>query len=222
MKLVVVNGSPHGTAGGTGAVAEWVLAPCREAGADIRIFDLAGLDLRQCNGCGRCMNAGDCVISDDTASIHTAWEAADAVLFVCPTHVFHITGLMKTFIDRCAGQFHRPPLIGKYSLAVSSSAGMGETEALRYMKNCLQVLGAAYVGEVWGIFRPPTNLWEPELVELTARRLGQDLMAAVAEKRVFQEPDEVISQRRFLKELIYRNRKIFKADFDWWRERGWL
>ena len=34
--------------------------------------------------------------------------------------------------------------------------------------------------------------------------------------------DEVIAQRRFLAELIWRNRKIFKADFAFWQERGWF
>jgi hypothetical protein len=93
---------------------------------------------------------------------------------------------------------------------------------VRYLANCLEVLGAAFVGAVWGTYRPPTRLWDPERVEARARRLGGELVACAREQRDFPTGDEVIAQRRFLAELIWRNRKIFKADFEYWREHGWF
>ncbi len=168
------------------------------------------------------MNQGTCVIEDDLPAIHRAWEGADLVVLSCPTHVFHITSWMKLFIDRSAAYFHRPPLEGKYAAVVTSSAGMGESQVIRYLSNCLEVLGAAYVGAVWGTYRPPTKLWETNAVRERAERLGRELVACVREQRAFPHSDEVLSQRRFLHELIWRNRKIFKADVAHWKERGWF
>ena len=222
MKLVCVNGSPHGAAGGTGRIAAWLMDACHTQGVEIETFHLRDLDIRRCLGCGRCMNAGTCAIADDVPRIHAAWAMADLIVFCSPTHVFHVTDWMKSFIDRTAGHFHRPPLAGKYAAVVTSSAGMGESAVVRYLANCLEVLGAAYVGAVWGTYRPPTRLWDPARIEARARRLGAELVACARERRDFPLSDEVIAQHRFLAELIWRNRKIFKADFAFWQERGWF
>lgn len=222
MRLVSINGSPHGARGGTGRIAAWVIDACCAGGAEATRYDLAEMKIERCLGCGRCMNTGDCPIQDDVTSIHAAWRTADIVILSSPTHVFHVTDLMKSFIDRTAGYYHRPPLEGTYAAVVTSSAGMGETAVVRYLANCLEILGAAYVGSVGGTYRPPTRLWDPELVEQRARRLGEELIACVREKRSFPLSDEVVAQRRFLRELIQRNRRIFRADYAYWKEHGWF
>jgi multimeric flavodoxin WrbA len=222
MRLVCVNGSPHGAGGGTARIAEWLLDACRAEGVAVTTFQLRELDVRRCLGCGRCMSSGTCAISDDVPRIHAAWGSADLVVLCSPTHVFQITDWMKSFIDRTAGHFHRPPLAGKYAAVVTSSAGMGESAVVRYLSNCLEVLGAAFVGAVWGTYRPPTRLWDPERIEARAHRLGHELVACARERRDIPASDEVIAQRRFLAELIWRNRKIFKADYAYWQERGWF
>ncbi len=222
MKLVCINGSPHGADGGTARVAGWLLDACREQGVEVREFHLDQLDVRRCLGCGHCMNAGICTIDDDVPRIHGAWDEADLVVLCSPTHVFHVTDLMKSFIDRTAGHFHRPPLEGTYAAVVTSSAGMGESGVIDYLSNCLQILGASYVGAVWGTYRPPTRLWDPERVESRARQLGRDLVTCARERRDFPLTDDFIAQRRFLAELIWRNRKIFKADYAFWKDRGWF
>ena len=222
MKLVCVNGSPHGAESGTARIASWVIDAGRPAGVVAETFHLTEMEVQRCRGCGRCMNAGDCAIDDDVPRVHAAWETADLVLFCSPTHVFHITDLMKTFIDRTVAHFHRPPLEGKYGAVVTSSAGMGESAVVRYLSNCLQVLGAGYVGSVSGVFRPPTRLWDPDVVQVRAELLGEELVTCARERRTFPLTDEVISQRRFLGELIWRNRKIFKADYVYWKKRGWF
>jgi multimeric flavodoxin WrbA len=222
MQLVAVNGSPHGAQGGTARIAAWLFEECRRHGVSIVEYNLTDLAIHHCNGCGHCMNQGSCIIDDDVRSIHEAWSRADLIVWVCPTHVFHVTSIMKAFVDRTAGEFHRPSLEGKYAAVVTSSAGMGESEVVRYLGNCLEILGAAVVGSVWGTFRPPTRLWEPEAVQARAQRLGSELIACAREQRQFPHSDQVISQRRFLRELIWRNRKIFKADYAYWKDRDWF
>lgn len=222
MKLVSINGSPHGATGGTARIAAWVIDACRVGGVRETLFSLSEMKIGRCHGCGRCMNSGECPINDDVAAIHAAWGDADIVLLSSPTHVFHTTDLMKSFIDRTAGFFHRPPFEGTYAAVVTSSAGMGETAVVRYLANCLEILGAAFVGSVGGTYRPPTRLWDPDQVAVRARLLGEELLACVREKRTFPLSDEVVSQRRFLRELIRRNRRIFRADYAYWEERDWF
>jgi multimeric flavodoxin WrbA len=222
VKVVIINGSPHGQKGGTARIGEWVAAPLRRAGARIVRFDLAALDVHHCNGCGRCMRDGCCPIEDDIARIHEAWKDAGIILLESPTYVFHVSSLMKLFIDRTAGEFHRPSLEGKYAGIITTSAGLGETAVFRYLGNCLEVLGVTVVGSVWGTYRPPMRLWEPERVRERAEKLGDELLLFHREHRTRPFTDEVISQRRFLRELIWRNRKIFKAGYAYWKERGWF
>jgi multimeric flavodoxin WrbA len=222
MKLVAVNGSPHGAQGGTGRIAAWMYDACRADGATVESYDLTALGLEQCRGCGRCMSAGTCAIDDELPRIHDALREADLVALVSPTYVFHVSAPMKVFIDRTAALFHRPPLEGTYAAIVTSSAGLGESEVVRYLGTCLEVLGAAVVGAVWGTYRPPSRLWEPDAVRERAQRLGRALVRAAREKHAYPLRDEVIAKRRFLRELIWQNRKIFKEDFAYWKERGWF
>ena len=148
MKLVSVNGSPHGAEGGTARIGRWLIDACREEGAEAVEFHLSDLSLSHCDGCGDCMTAGECPLADEVEKVHEAFEGADLVVFQSPTYVFHVTGLMKTFIDRTAALFHRPPLTGGYGAVVSSSAGMGESEVIRYLGGAVQLLGASLVGSV--------------------------------------------------------------------------
>jgi multimeric flavodoxin WrbA len=221
LRLIAVNGSPHGSRGGTARILEWVLTACRDEGVETEVVNLADADLRHCEGCGACMNSGECPVDDGVEEIHTALEEAELVVFASPTYVMNVTGRMKTFVDRTAALFHRPPLDGRYGAVVTSSAGLGESEVVRYLGGALQFLGAAMVGAVWGTYRPPGRLWEPEAVRSRAERLGRELVAAAREGRAYPLTDEVIAWRRFLRELVGQNRKIFKADHVYWEDRGW-
>jgi multimeric flavodoxin WrbA len=221
MKLVAVNGSPHGTRGGTARIAGWLFDAVRREGCEVIEHHLADLAVELCRGCGRCMGAGTCAADDDLPRVHESIASADLIAFCSPTYVFQVTGLMKTFIDRTAALIHRPPLEGKYGVVVTSSAGMGETKVIRYLDGVLSLLGAGVVGAVWGTYRPPTRLWEPDAVKERAARLGRELVLAAREGRVYPLSDEVIAERRFLRELIRQNRRIMKKDHEYWTERGW-
>lgn len=147
---------------------------------------------------------------------------ADGIVFASHVYVLHVTGLMKNFIDRCLPMGHRPSLHGKYASSISAYAGVGDIEAVaNYMLNFLAAQGAYPVGKVCA-FTPAINVKEEDLNK--AVQLGREMIEAIKEGKGLDWYKLVRKSKDFqaLKRLISRNKEFFKADYNYWKEKGWL
>ena len=64
------------------------------------------------------------------------------MILASPVDFRQVTAQFKTFLDRCRTLGHRPRAAWKPGLAVSVSAGWGETEVARYLALTLRAFGA--------------------------------------------------------------------------------
>lgn len=102
MKIVAINGSPKGKASNTNIMVSHFLKGAQATGAEtINIF-LAEKEIKECRGCLYCWinTPGKCVIQDDMAEILSIEEGADILVLATPLYVDHISGMLKTFLDR--------------------------------------------------------------------------------------------------------------------------
>jgi multimeric flavodoxin WrbA len=100
--VLILKGSPR-EKGNSAALAERAAAGASAAGAHVESLYLHGLDIRPCDACDLCKEAGECVIEDDMRAVFPRVTAADAIIFATPVYWFTFSAQLKLCIDRWYG-----------------------------------------------------------------------------------------------------------------------
>ena len=113
LSLVVgILGSPR-RKGNSSALLDRCLEGALEKGAETLKLVLQDLDVTPCQGCNRCLDTGECAVSDDMSQVHAAILRADAVVVASPIYFSGLTGQTKCMIDRCQCLWARENLVGR-------------------------------------------------------------------------------------------------------------
>ena len=228
MKILVVMGSPR--KGNTYHAVERIeelmrkrLPPDEELTFTYLMLRDAGL--AECRGCFNCFTWGEerCPIHDEAAAIEAQMHDADGVIFASPVYGMNVTGLFKTFVDRFAYIFHRPRFFGKTALLVTTTGILGAKEVLEYMDLVASVWGFEVAHRV-GL----ATLAEPlpaSQAEENERKLEE---AADAFFEALRRPER--RSPSFNDIMLFHGQrgtfaemgKTFPADYQYWKERGWL
>lgn len=96
MKIVAVVGSIR-----RGNTLKMVEAACSPFSADeVKVIDLAHIQMEFCTGCLYCDDTQKCNIDDDMTNLIDEIAEADAFIFASPVRWSLLSGEMKTFFDR--------------------------------------------------------------------------------------------------------------------------
>lgn len=230
MKVVGVNTSPR-RRGNTYKIIKMILDAVDGQEIETEIISLSAFkDFRFCLGCCDCLTNPErastepgaaCIQKDDLGKILAPILSADGIVLGTPVYINGVSAHLKNLIDRCCGYSHRPPLLGKYSIVVSPTAGSGLDVVLGYERMWLEYLGTQVIGEL-GVLAPHYMIVEEEKVREKAAALGRELAQHVIAKPEMH-PTEL--QRRFfqaMKRKVTRTLEWAKADTKYWGERGWF
>ncbi len=219
--VVAVNGSPHAGIGNTGLMIEMLRSTLAEEGFDLKVINLAGQNIEYCTGCAFCMEKGRCWIDDDHRKIVDKLLAADGVILASPVYFLHVTGQMKTFLDRSLAFGHKPRSAWKPGLAISVSAGLGETDTADYLAFLLRTFGAFSAGTLTAMATQPGGFLGKEAVEARAADLAKDLARAIKEKRRYPATDRDLRFYQFMGDLVKAQKDtVMKHDYKHWQEHG--
>jgi multimeric flavodoxin WrbA/putative sterol carrier protein len=217
--IVAVNGSPHAGIGNTSMMVEMLRQPLSEQGFDLEQIYLSDYEIEYCTGCAFCMEKGRCWIDDDHKGIMERILSAEGVIMASPVYFTNVTAQMKTFLDRSLAFGHKPRPTWKPGLAVSVSAGMGETETARYLASSLRVYGAFSIGALTAIGIGPGQFVGKEAVEARAHDLAWDLGRAIKEKRRFPATDLDLRFYHFMSSLVGSHKDtVMRDDHKHWQE----
>lgn len=102
MKVVVINGSPHGDKGNTSLILGPFLEGMRAAGAEVKVFETKALNIRPCQGEYGCWfrTPGRCFQDDDMQTLLPELLAANVLVLATPLYVDGMTGPLKMAVDR--------------------------------------------------------------------------------------------------------------------------
>ncbi len=101
VSVLGLAGSPR-RRGNTALLLERALEGAASAGAEVSRVDLCRQRVAPCIACGRCAEAGVCVVDDDDfQALLVQLIAADAVVLATPVYFLGVTAAAKAFIDRC-------------------------------------------------------------------------------------------------------------------------
>jgi len=218
LKVVAVNGSPHGSGGSTSIMTQMMRPVLAAEGVDLEEIFLAEKRIEYCVGCGVCMEKGKCWRQDDHAEIVRKVLGADGVILASPVYFKHVTAQMKAFLDRSLAYGHKPRTSWKPGLAISVSAGMAETTTAAYLAGLLRVYGAFPVSTFTAIAVSPGGFLGKELVEARAADLARDLARAIKEKRQYPATENDLFFYLFMGDLVRREKAFMRDDYKHWQE----
>ncbi len=165
MRIFAVNGSPRKDKGNTHRILGPFLEGAEEAGAEVDLVFLQGMDIRPCRGCFNCWlkTPGRCVQKDDMAGLLEMMGKADVQVLATPLYVFGMSAQLKTMMDRIIpmakpfielmdGHCAHPAREGfKHSdMVLISNCGFHEMDnfdaLVMHVKELCRISGANYLG----------------------------------------------------------------------------
>ena len=219
--IVAVNGSPHAGIGNTASMIEMLHPTLAEEGFELEVINLAKQNIEYCTGCGFCMEKGRCWIDDDHRKIVEKLLSVDGIVLASPVYFFQVTGQMKTFLDRSLAFGHKPRPTWKPGLAISVSAGLGETDTANYLASLLRAFGAFSVGTLTAMAIQPGGFLGKEAVKARGVDLARDMARAIKEKRRYPATDRDLRFYQFMGTLVKSQKDtLMKHDYKHWQEHG--
>ncbi len=98
-KVVIFLGSPR-ERGYTTTLAREAGRGAKEAGLEVKEYNLNDSGFRGCQGCGHCRGAYGCATKDYLAPAYQDIAEAKAIIVAAPIYFYQITGQAKMWVDR--------------------------------------------------------------------------------------------------------------------------
>ncbi|MFP4459126.1 MAG: flavodoxin family protein [Candidatus Zixiibacteriota bacterium] len=225
MKILVINGSPKGK-GNTDKIVKQVQESMQALGDyEFVYLYLKDMQINPCKGCMKCITDGEeqCPASgDDIPSIEKKMHKADAIVFAAPVYTMSVPFCFKLFMDRMAYVFHRPRFFDKVACYVTTTGGVGEKQAIKTMK-IFEASGIFHSVEL-GIKTPPFPISKKAKLEndKTITNQARKFHKKIASKDSLRPNLGNLLQFKFFKLFSGKLPDYFKADNQYWKEKGWL
>jgi multimeric flavodoxin WrbA len=214
--VVAINGSPRTAT--THKLLEQISARLALQQIEVTVINLAGQEIGDCTGCEVCIRkTSQCYQRDAASQILPQLVDADGVILASPVYLMHVSGKLKSLIDKTASWVHRPPMVGKPVLMVgkpvlmvATTGGSGLRQTLDYLKQTAIQWGAHPTGKIG---RRVTDLRPVSDVELASfswhlNNEPQNYRPSLAQL-IFYQVQKVIAT------------KVSSVDRAYWAERGW-
>jgi multimeric flavodoxin WrbA len=191
---------------------------------ETEIVTLSDYKLEACRGCRVCFERGEhlCPLKDDRDLLMDKIAASDGVVFATPNYAFHMSGIMKVFMDRFGFALHRPRYFGKAFTSIVSEGFNGGGKIVDYFDFVAKMLGFATLKGVTATgFDPKT--------EKQLRKIDRDL-ARQSERfyALLSKPADAVPT---LSQLMYfrigrttvkRTAEAGSIDHAYWADNGWF
>lgn len=149
MKVLAISSSPRpGRLSHTGMMLAAAKAHLSEVrpGWQWEDVQLWKLDIKVCDGNGRCFRREGCIFEDDAEILIEKMLAADGIVLASPNYCGNVNSTMMRFVERTTRLSHRRLLTGKGALAMSTSASPVDSgHAADYLRRLLGSFGASVV-----------------------------------------------------------------------------
>lgn len=163
-KVLILSGSPR-KGGNTETLCDRFADGARDAGHEVEIISVRGLDVHYCTGCDSCVKTGKCVFRDDMEKVRDMMMWADVIVLSSPVYFYTISAQLKTVIDRTVPFYTK--LHDKSVYIIVAAADPDESmlelavESIRgFTRDCLE--GAVERGVI-----KATGVWEKGAIEGT-------------------------------------------------------
>lgn len=105
MYIVMIESSPHKN-GSPNTLAGEFIRGAMQNGHDVKVLDVAKMNIAPCLGCPNCWDVCDCVQYDDMTVVREKMLKAVVIVFITPVYFYQMTSSMKAVIDRSHCFYH--------------------------------------------------------------------------------------------------------------------
>lgn len=152
-KVLALIGSRKGRSGNTALLASKLMEHLERAFEEEVAGDILAADtwdVRPCLSCDTCFRTGSCVQDSDDGmkAIQEKILACDLVILGSPVFACHVSGDMKTLIDRLSVWLHVMPLIGTFGIPLCTTSNSCAAEVTTYLSRMLLHMGASVPTDV--------------------------------------------------------------------------
>ena len=209
MQLVAINsGRPEGNTYGILNQINQILA---EKDFEVNMINLREYNIKPCIGCENCLRKDVCHINDDADRLMDELKRADGIIIASPVYMGSIHGKLKMLFDRTCRWYHRPVLIAKPVLLVSTTAGSSLKYTLDYMEKVAVDWGLYPAGRVG---RKTANLSET----VTINEIKDFINALDIDREEYNPSLKQLIAFQVQKILAD---KILEIDRAYWVNKGW-
>jgi multimeric flavodoxin WrbA len=191
---------------------------------DYEIVALSDYNLQTCRGCKSCFDKGEefCPFKDDRDELINKIMTSDGVIFASPNYSFHVSALMKIFLDRLGFIFHRPLFFGKTFTSIVAQGIYGGNDIVKYFNFIGNGLGFNVVkGSCITTLEPMTEKGRKkidEIISKQSRRFYSELLKRERPTPTLLKLMAFRMSRSSMKIMLDDNYK----DFRYYREKGWF
>lgn len=182
-------------------------------------------EIKGCIGCRMCNKSSEekCPFKDDLLSIVSKMIEADGFVFTSPVYSIAISSQMKAFIDRTNYLLHRPSLIGKPSIIVSTTEFGGTRSVIKYLSHILSSLALRYekgLGVRIGAYKNNKNYKNKtdKRIKKLAHIFKTSLEAGNRQKPYFKQA--ILFKAWQTRAFISKDKSPY--DYQYWKTKGWF
>jgi multimeric flavodoxin WrbA len=191
---------------------------------EYEIVMLSDCNLEICKGCKLCFDKGEefCPFKDDRDLLIEKIMNSDGVVFASPNYSFHVSAIMKKFLDRLGFVFHRPRFFGKVFTGIVVQGIYGGPKIVEYLGFVGRGLGFNVVkGSCVNSLEPMTD---------KVKRKNDKILAAHSRRfrdKLLKNPFPVPS---LIKLMIFRMARTSMflmlndtfRDYTYYQDKGWF
>ncbi len=196
----------------------------KDKNIEYEIFTAGHVKLNFCTGCWACMTKGFCPQDkkDDMGMLKEKMSEADFIIFGSPVYTHHLSGQMKTFMDRLAAWYHTIRLAGKPGLTVSTTASTGQDIVHEYLSMLMGCLGIKTVASLDAIGYFAGMFKDPEEAKKKAFEVAEILYPYVTGEKLIESDENMEECFRVMKAKSIEGAKWLPADYEYWKNNGML
>lgn len=183
----------------------------KEAGIELEIIHLADIDIKDCRGCDACILTDKCPVKDKVPDVLNQMQEADGIILTSPVYMASVSGQLKRLIDRTCRWYHRPALVGKPVLLITTTAGGYVTDVLDYMKKVCTFWGCNICGQVSRTLKA----WDEGVSE---KEIHSFIKAVNEQSKWNPDMNQVITFQVQKALAVY----VFPKDRSYWERHGWV
>ena len=191
---------------------------------DYEIVKLSDYKLGICRGCQLCFRKGEefCPLRDDRDILFDKIKASDGVIFATSNYSWHMSGIMKVFLDRFGFAIHRPRYFGKVFTSIVTQ-GVGQGNAIvKYFDFLGRSLGFDTVKGICTTAFDMRTEKEQQKIDKALAELSKRFHARLM-KPPYPEPSLImLAAFRMSRSSVKEKLDDTNHDYRYYTERGWL
>jgi len=191
---------------------------------EYEIVTLSDYTLEACRGCEVCLWKGEefCPLQDDRDVLMDKIIASDGVIFASPNYNGHVSGIMKTFVDRFAFVCHRPRYFGKVCTSIVTYSFARGDKIVEYLDILAMTLGFQVVRGTCVAAHEPRSEKEQQKIDRARARQVRRFYAEL-EKPTYPAPTLLmLVVFRMFRSMIRQASDHSKRDYRHYTEKGWF